>query len=71
MSEDAKASIAKIASSHGIDIIWDDPNSVLHKADIEEISDDADLMIDRIVEVIEKMIGWITEAYSWMIAQKG
>jgi hypothetical protein len=71
LSADAKTSINKIASSHGIDIIWDGPNSVLYKADIEVISDDADLMIDRIVEVIEKMIGWVTEAYSWMIGQKG
>jgi hypothetical protein len=70
LSEDAKTSINKIASSHGIDIIWDGPNNVLHIADIEVIPDDAELMIDRIVEVIEKMIGWITEAYNWMLDQK-
>ena len=70
LSEDARTSIETIASSHGVDIVWDNPNNVLYKTDIEVVSDDADLVADRVVEVIEKMIGWIIEAYSWMIDQK-
>ena len=70
LSGDARTSIEAIASSHGVDIVWDNPNNVLYKTDIEVVSDDADLVADKVVEVIEKMIGWITEAYSWMIDQK-
>jgi hypothetical protein len=70
LSAGARASINEIASSHGVELIWDNPNNVLCKTDIEVISDNADLTVDRVVEVIEKNIGWITEAYSWMIDQK-
>ena len=69
LSEDARSSINTIAISHGVDIIWDNPKNILYKTDIEVVSDDADLVTDRVVEVIEKMIGWITEAYSWMLDQ--
>jgi len=70
LSKNARSSINTIAASHGVDIIWDNPNNVLYKTDIEVSSDNADLVVDRVVEVIEKNIGWITEAYSWMIDQK-
>jgi hypothetical protein len=70
LTKDARASITSIASSHGIDILWDRPKNVLCKTNIEVTSDDAELVVDRLFEVIEKMIGWITESYNWMIGQK-
>jgi hypothetical protein len=70
LSENARTSIETITSSHGVDIKWDKPKNVLYKTDIEVVSDDAGLIVDRVVEVIEKMIEWITEAYSWMLDPK-
>ena len=70
LSVDARASIKEIASSHGVELEWNNKKHVLCKTDIEIISDNADLMVDRVVEVIEKNIEWISEAYSWMIVQK-
>ena len=70
LSAGARASINAIASSHDVELIWDNPNNVLCKTDIEVISENADLVVDRVVEIIEKNMGWITEAYNWMIDQK-
>jgi hypothetical protein len=67
--QNGRASINTIASSQGVDIDWEQSKNYIYTTNIEIDPDNADLVAEKLIEVIENMFGWITEAYTWMLSQ--